>query len=122
LVNSSEQILHLTDTLTNLKCLYKNLATIIIEGSYLRKIVGLMLVKKNITKAIYIADYLIDAHNRNAKGIEELVKNWKSHNTGSQELGLEIASVHRAVAVAIGYIKELLEEKPKEKKIVKAVT
>lgn len=76
-------------------------------------------MKKNITKAIYIADYLIDAHNRNAKGVEELVKNWNHKTTGSQELGLEIASVHRSVAVAIGYIKELLEEKPKGKKIVK---
>jgi len=79
-------------------------------------------VKKNITKAIYITDYLIEAHNKNAKGIEELVKNWNNKTTKSQELGLEIASVHRAVAVAIGYIKELLEEKPKERKIVKAVT
>lgn len=78
-------------------------------------------MKRNITKAIYIADYLIQIHNKNAKGIEDLVKNWSNHNTGSQELGLEIASVHRAVAVAIGYIKELLEEKPKERKIVKAV-
>ena len=79
-------------------------------------------MKKNITKAIYIADYLIVAHNKNAKGIEKLAKEWNGENTKSKELGLEIASVHRAVAVAIGYIKELLEEKSKEKKIVKAVT
>jgi len=78
-------------------------------------------VKRNITKAIYIADYLIDAHNRNAKGIEKLVKEWNNKTTGSQELGLEIASVHRSVAVAIGYIKELLEKESKERKIVKAV-
>ncbi len=77
-------------------------------------------MKKNITKAIYIADCLIDAHNRNAKGMEELVKNWNNKTTKSQELGLEIASVHRGVAVAIGYIKELLEKESKEKKIVKA--
>lgn len=76
-------------------------------------------MKGNITEAIYIADYLIDAHNRNVKGIEELVKDWNRENTTSQELGLEIASVHRAVAIAIGYIKELLEKELKEKKIVK---
>ena len=79
-------------------------------------------MKKNIAKAIKIADYLINAHNKNANGMEELVKNWNKPILGNQELGLEIASVHRSVAEAIGYIKELLEEKPKEKKIVKTVT
>lgn len=76
-----------------------------------------MLVKKNITKAIKIADGLIDAHTKNAKGIEELVKNW---TTSSKELGLEIASTHKVVAECIEMIKELLVEKPKERKIVKA--
>ena len=69
-------------------------------------------MKRNITKAIKIADYLIDIHIKNANGMEELVKNW---NTDSKELGLEIASVHRDVAKCIELIKELLSEKPKEK-------
>ena len=74
-------------------------------------------MKKNITTAIKIADGLIDAHIRNATGMEELVKNW---NTDTKGLGLEIATVHRDVAKCIGYIKELLEsEKPKGKKLVK---
>ena len=75
-------------------------------------------MKRNITKAIKIADYLIDAHIRNANGMEELVKNW---TTDSKGLGFEIASVHRDVAKCIVMIKELLTEKPKEK-IVKAHT
>lgn len=75
-------------------------------------------MKRNITRAIKIADYLIDAHIKNANGMEELVKNW---TTDSKGLGLEIASVHRDVASCIGIIKELLEQKPKEK-IVKAIT
>lgn len=74
-------------------------------------------MKRNITKAIKIADYLIDAHIRNANGMEELVKNW---TTDSKGLGLEIASVHRDVAKCIEVIKELLEQKPKEK-IVKTI-
>lgn len=74
-------------------------------------------MKKNITKAIKIADYLIDAHIRNANGMEELVKNWTS---SSKELGLEIVAVHRSVADCIEMIKELLVENPKERKIVKA--
>jgi len=72
-------------------------------------------VKRNIIKAIKIADHLIDAHIKNAKGMEELVKNWTTESKG---LGLEIASVHRDVATCIEMIKELLNEKPKEKKIV----
>jgi len=80
-------------------------------------------VKRNITKAIKIADYLIEAHIKNADGIEELVKNWTTDNTNTTKgLGLEIASVHRDVASCIEIIKELLEQKPKEKKIVKAIT
>ena len=74
-------------------------------------------MKRNITKAIKIADYLIIAHIKNASGMEELVKDWNSDTKG---LGLEIAKVHRDVARCIGYIKELLEsEKAKEKKLVK---
>ena len=78
-------------------------------------------MKRNITKAIKIADFLIDAHIKNAKGMEELVKDW---TTDSKGLGLEIASTHRDVASCIDIIKELLlqSEKPKEKKIVKAIT
>ena len=78
-------------------------------------------MKRNITKAIKIADYLIDAHNKNANGIEELVKEW---TTDSKGLGLVIASTHRDVASCIDIIKELLlqNEKPKEKKkIVKII-
>jgi len=74
---------------------------------------------KNIKKAIKISDYLIKAHIKNADGMEELVKNW---TTDSKGLGLEIASVHRDVAQCIGMIKELLTEKPREKKLVKAHT
>ena len=73
---------------------------------------------KQIAKAVKIADYLIRAHIKNADGMEELVKDW---TTNSKGLGLEIASVHRDVAVCIYMIKELLT-KPKEKKLVKAHT
>lgn len=73
---------------------------------------------KQIAKAVKIADYLIVAHIKNADGMEQLVKDW---TTDSKGLGLEIASVHRDVAVCIGFIKELLT-KPKEKKLVKAHT
>ncbi len=66
-----------------------------------------------------MADGLIAAHIKNANGMEELVKDW---TPDSKDLGLEIASVHRDVASCIGIIKELLEQKPKEKKIVKANT
>jgi len=73
---------------------------------------------KQITKAVKIADHLIRAHIKNADGMEELAKNW---TTNSKELALEIASVHRDVAICIEMIKELLT-KPKEKKLVKAHT
>jgi len=76
-------------------------------------------VKRNIAKAIMITDYLIDAHIKNAKGIEDLVKNWSSEKSG-KGLALTIASVHRDVASCIEIIQELLKEKPKEKKIGKA--
>lgn len=74
-------------------------------------------MKRNIAKAIKVADHLIDAHLKNAKGMEDLVKDW---TTDSKGLALEIASVHRDVATCIEFIKELLTEKPKEKKIVKS--
>ena len=73
---------------------------------------------KQIAKAVKIADHLIRAHVKNADGMEELAKNW---TTSSKELALEIASVHRDVAICIEMIKELLT-KPKEKKLVKAHT
>ena len=76
-------------------------------------------MKRNITKAIKIADHLIEAHLKNAKGMEALVKDWTTESKG---LGLEIASVHRDVAKCIGMIKDLLEQKPKEKQIVKAIS
>ncbi len=74
---------------------------------------------KNIKKAIKIADHLITAHIKNAEGMEKLAKDWTSENKG---LALEIASVHRDVAICIDRIKELLLEKPKEKKLVKSHT
>ena len=75
-------------------------------------------MQKNVKKAIKISDYLIDAHIRNAVGMEELVKNW---TTSSKGLGLEIASVHREVAKCIEMIKDCLEEKKtKRSKIVKS--
>ncbi len=88
-----------------------------IDISFLDNFAFLTPVKRNITKAIKIANYLIEAHIKNANGMEEMVKNW---TTDSKGLGLEIASVHRDVAKCIGLIKELLAEKPKEKKVVKA--
>ena len=74
-------------------------------------------MKRNVAKAIKVADYLIEAHLKNAKGMEEMVQNWTTESKG---LGLEIASVNRDVASCIEIIKDLLKEKPKEKKIVKA--
>ncbi len=74
-------------------------------------------MKRNVAKAIKVADYLIEAHLKNAKGMEEMVQNWTTESKG---LGLEIASVNRDVASCIEIIKDLLTEKPKEKKIVKA--
>ena len=76
-------------------------------------------MKKNIIKAIKIADHLINAHIKNANGMEELVKNWSEESKG---LGLEIASVHRDVAKCIGVIKELLGEERKTAKEEKIVT
>ena len=75
-------------------------------------------MKRNITKAIKIADYLIEAHIKNANGMEELVKNW---TTSSKDLGLGIASVHRDVAKCIEQIVKALQPTPKEKKLVKAI-
>ena len=75
-------------------------------------------MKKNITKAIKIADYLIKVHIKNAEGMEELVKNWTTESKG---LGLEIASVHRDVAKCIEQIVKALQP-PKEKKLVKAIS
>ena len=57
------------------------------------------------------------AHIKNAQSIEELVKTW---NSDVKDLGLEIANVHRDVALCIGYIKACLESEKKEKKLVKA--
>ena len=88
--------------------------------SYLDNFVFLTLVKRNITKAIKIANYLIDAHIKNANGMEEMVKDWK---TDTKELGLAIASVHRKVAKGIEQVViELQPSTPKEKKLVKAHT
>lgn len=76
-------------------------------------------VKRNIPKAIKIANYLIAAHYKNADGMEELVQNW---NRDSRDLGLEIASVHRDVAKCIEQIVIALQPStPKEKKLVKAI-
>jgi hypothetical protein len=67
-------------------------------------------MKKNIQIAIEITDGLIQAHLKNSQGIRDLVKNW---NSGTAELGLEIASVHEDVAKCLFVIKKYLEEKPK---------
>ncbi len=75
-------------------------------------------MKRDIPKAIKIANYLIAVHNKNADGIDELVKNW---NTSSKDLGLEIASVHRNVAKCIEQIVTALHP-TKEKKLVKAIS
>lgn len=80
----------------------------------------LILVKRDIPKAIRIANYLINAHYKNANGMEEMVKNWTESTKG---LGLEIASVHRDVAECIEQIVRALQPiTPKEKKLVKAIT
>ena len=76
-------------------------------------------MKRDIPKAIKIANYLIVAHNKNADGMEELIKDWKTDTKG---LGLEIASVHREVASCIEQIVIALQPNtPKEKKLVKAI-
>lgn len=70
---------------------------------------------QNIKKAIKIADYLITAHIKNAAGMEELVKDWKTDTAG---LGLEIAAVHRDVAKCIDELKNCLIETPKKRRKV----
>ncbi len=77
-------------------------------------------MKRDIPKAIKISKFLIASHNKNADGMEELVKDWKTESTG---LGLEIASVHRDVAKCIEQIVIALQPStPKEKKLVKAIS
>lgn len=79
----------------------------------------LISLKRDIPKAVKIANYLITIHNKHANGMEELVKNW---NTNSKDLGLEIASVHRDVAKCIEEIVKALQPiAPKEKKLVKVI-
>ncbi len=74
-------------------------------------------MKRNVAKAIKIADYLIESHLKLAKGIEEQVKDWTIDGTiDIKALALTIASTHRDVASCIEIISELL----KERKIVKA--
>ena len=88
--------------------------------SFLDNFAFLTPVKRNITKAIKIANHLIDAHIKNANGMEEMVKDWKTDTKG---LGLEIASVHRDVAKCIEQIVIALQPStPKEKKLVKAIS
>ncbi len=75
-------------------------------------------MKRDIPKAIKIANHLIAAHYKNADGMDELVKDWTSESKG---LGLEIASVHRDVAKCIEQIVIALQPTtPKEKKLVNA--
>lgn len=73
-------------------------------------------MKKNIAKAIKIADSLIVSHIKNADGMENLAKEWTE---GSKGLALEIASVHRDVAKCLQMISDLLQERPKRRKIAK---
>ena len=77
-------------------------------------------MKRNIPRAIKIADFLISAHYKNATGMENLVKDW---NTGTRDLGFEIASVHRDVAKCIEQIRDALQPTTptKEKKLVKRI-
>ena len=78
-------------------------------------------MKRDIPRAIKIADFLIKAHIKNAQGMEDLVKNWKTDTRG---LGLEIASVHRDVAKCIEQLKDALQPQAvpvKEKKLVKTI-
>ena len=73
-------------------------------------------MKRNVAKAIKIADSLIESHLKLAKGIEEHVKDWPIAGTVDVKgLALVIASTQRDVASCIEIISELL----KEKKIVK---
>ncbi len=75
-------------------------------------------LKRDIPKAIKIANYLIAAHYKNADGMDELVKDWTTESKG---LGLEIASVHRDVAKCIEQIVTALQPTtPKERKLVNA--
>jgi len=77
-------------------------------------------VKRDIPKAITIANHLIAAHYKNADGMVELVQNWTTESKG---LGLEIASVHRDVAKCIEQIVKALQPiTAKEKKLVKAIS
>ncbi len=76
-------------------------------------------MKRDIPKALKIANGLIVAHYKNADGIENLVKNYIDE---PRELGLEIASVHREVAKCIELIVKAIQPQavlPKEKKLVK---
>ena len=72
----------------------------------------------DIKRAIKITDYLIAAHIKNASGMEELVKNWK---TDSRGLGLEIASVHRDVATCLEEIKSCLIVIPKKRRKIESI-
>ena len=77
-------------------------------------------LKRDIPKAIKIANYLVAIHYKNADGMEELVKNW---NTSSKDLGLEIALVHRDVAKCIEQIVTALQPNTlKERKLVKTIS
>jgi len=75
-------------------------------------------VKRDIPKAIKIANFLIAAHYKNADGMEKLVKDW---TTDSKGLGLEIASVHRDVATCIELIVTALQPITPKEKLVKAI-
>ena len=64
----------------------------------------------NYAKAIRICDYLIKSHNKNAKGIEELIKKSMNPNDGAGSLGMAIASTHRDVAKALELLKSFIEK------------
>ncbi len=68
-------------------------------------------MQKNIKTAIEITDVLIEAHMRNANGIQNLVKEWK--DDGPKSLALKIAEVHDDVAKCLLFLKKTLEKKPK---------
>lgn len=68
-------------------------------------------MKKNIKTAIKIIDTLVEAHLKNADGIEKLTRDW--NDEGPKGIGTSIVSTHKDVAKCLLLIKKYIEEKPK---------
>ncbi len=64
----------------------------------------------NYAKAIQICDYLIKSHNKNAMGMEELIKKDMDPNDGAGALGMAIVNTHRDVAKALEILKSFIEK------------